>query len=83
MGNKQRRRRDIGGRYKIHYCSVKFRGTYFRFCLLGKRMDPFPTLNKLEFKKNRVVGKEVEDDMYQCTAHSTGSLGDTTRWGVS
>ena len=33
---------------------------HLRLCLQAKRVDPFPTLKKLKFKKNRVVGREVE-----------------------
>ena len=55
---------------------------HLRHCLKAKRMDPYPTSKRLKFKKNRVIGRELEsvycvcrgiwvvgeDDMYQCTA---------------
>ena len=33
---------------------------HLKLCLQAIRMDPFPTLKKLKFKKNRVVGRKVE-----------------------
>ena len=57
---------------------------HLRLCLQRQRLDLFPTTKQLKFKKNRVVGREVEniyclcrgiwvvgeDDMYQCSACS-------------
>ena len=54
---------------------------HLRLCLLRQQMKPFPTTRKLKFKKNRVVGRDIEsiyclcrgiwvigeDDMYQCS----------------
>ena len=54
---------------------------HLRLCLLRQQMKPFPTTRELKFKKNRVVGREIEsiyclcrgiwvigeDDMYQCS----------------
>ena len=44
---------------------------HLRLCLQAKRMDPFPTQKKLNFK-NRMVGREVES-LY-CTAGGSGLL---------
>ena len=57
---------------------------HLSLCLQRQQLDPFPTVKQMKFKKNRVVGREVEniyclcrgiwvvgkDDLYQCRACS-------------